>query len=309
MTIGVAASGTNAGEAVRAAVLAGEVLGKGAIGGFAVFAAMLNDGQVVQRVTQRGGIVQLDIPGTLLQATRAAAISSGPDRPEPLQQFLPGRDGIGMVSGHRLPNRAGNDGVPLNMSVLRRLEKGEMPQDAVEAVLDANPESDAGLMAIDQYGRIGWGNSQRVSRRADLGSFNRVMDDRRLAILHNSIHFMRATEQIVGTLAWNCLSGQTGRYSFLSLKKGALVRLATCDRLHLDAQGKISLIETADWQVARMSGRATVVYLGTQVWQAGHLLGHVVSELMAEVSGGTVQGNVVPASGTVILEKDGHVAS
>src|SRR5690606_102359 len=82
MTIGIAASGTNAGESVLAAVRAAELLGRGAIGGFAVFSVMLDDGKVHHCTTQTGGVTQLTIPDEWLLATRAAAISSGPHRPE-----------------------------------------------------------------------------------------------------------------------------------------------------------------------------------------------------------------------------------
>ena len=51
MTIGVAASGPQAGAAVRAAALAAELMGHGAIGGFAVFAVMDDDGRVRHRLS------------------------------------------------------------------------------------------------------------------------------------------------------------------------------------------------------------------------------------------------------------------
>lgn len=309
MTIGIAASGANAGESVRAAVLAAQLLGRGAIGGFAVFAVMLHDGKVCHCVTQRGGATNLAIPDQWLQATRAAAISSGPDRPEPLQQFLPGFDGIGLVSGHRLPNRAGSDGEPLNRAVLRRLASGEMPQHAVDAVLHANGQSDAGLIAVDAQGRIGLGNSQRVASRADLGSLYRSEGDRCLAILHNSIYFMPDTADAVGSLAWDCLGGDASAYQFLSLAQGVALRTAQSDRIVLDADGEIALIETAATQVENMSGRFTAVYLGTPVWQAARLVGHVVSELVAQVQDGLVVRSVDPVSAMVVMRKAMHVAS
>jgi len=309
MTIGIAASGANAGESVRAAVLAAELLGRGAIGGFAVFAAMLHDGKVCHCVTQRGGAAKLAIPDEWLLATRAAAISSGPDRPEPLQQFLPGFDGIGLVSGHRLPNRAGSDGEPLNRAVLRRLASGEMPQHAVDAVLHANDQSDAGLIAVDAQGRIGWGNSQRVASRADLGSFHRSEGGRSLAILHNSIYFMRDTADAVGSLAWGCLGGDTSEYQFLSLPQGVALQTAQSDRIQLDADGNIVLIETATAQISQMSGRFTAVYLGTPVWQGARLIGHVISELIGQVQDGCFVRSLDPASATVVMRRAVHVAS
>ena len=95
MTIGVAASGERAAWAVRDAVLGAELLGRGAIGGFAVLAVVDAGGALHYRETQRGGITALDLPPDWQSARLAAAISSGPDRPEPLVQFLPARPAWG----------------------------------------------------------------------------------------------------------------------------------------------------------------------------------------------------------------------
>src|SRR5690606_41564886 len=128
MTIGIAASGPRAGAAVRAAVLGAELLGRGAIGGFAVFAVLDGQGRYRHCETQRGGIGALDIPPAWLEARAAAVISSGPDRPEPLVQFLPGASGLGLVTGHRLPDRPGAVGVALNQAGPARPRQGTLPQ-------------------------------------------------------------------------------------------------------------------------------------------------------------------------------------
>src|SRR6218665_2367026 len=49
--------------------------------------------------------------------------------------------------------------------------KGGGADPAVASVLAANAEADAGLIAIDAQGVLGWGNSERVLRRSDLGQF------------------------------------------------------------------------------------------------------------------------------------------
>src|SRR6218665_83918 len=117
----------------------------------------------------------------------APASPGAPARPEPLVQFLPGAAGIGLVTGHRHPSRPGRDGAALNAAVLALLGQGAAPQPAVASVLAANAEADAGLIAIDAQGVLGWGNSERVLRRSDLGQFQRDDGAARVAILHNSI--------------------------------------------------------------------------------------------------------------------------
>ena len=90
MTIGVAAAGAQAGAAVFDAVLGAELLGRGAIGGFVVFAVLDEQGRLQYRTTQRGGVTALDLPASWRDARVAAVISSGPDRPG-TPDAIPGR--------------------------------------------------------------------------------------------------------------------------------------------------------------------------------------------------------------------------
>lgn len=291
MTIGVAASGPNAGAAVRAAVLGAELLGRGAIGGFSVFAVLDEQGLAHHATTQRGGISAVDIPSAWMRARHAAVISSGPDRPEPLLQFLPGADGIGLVTGHRLPNRpalagAAAPGTPLNRAVLARLAAGEHPQLAVDALLAANPEIDAGLIALDAHGRLGYGNSARVGRRGDLGQFYRESDDCRLAFLHNSIAAHSDLTADVADLAWASLVGVPGNCRIVHLKAAVAVRVSDCDRVHITTDGTIVALDSADPIVPAAERRLTVIYLGAEVWQDGERVGTVASELYAHVAAG-----------------------
>lgn len=72
---------------------------------------------------------------------------------EPLSQFLVGQAGVGLVSGHRLPNREGREGRPVNQAALDLMAQGLSPEEAVEKTLAANPELDAGLVAVGRNGR------------------------------------------------------------------------------------------------------------------------------------------------------------
>ena len=116
MTIGIGAIGPNAGLAVFKGLQAAERVGTGSIGGFAVFAAISEDGPLFMSETQRGGTATLFTagetsgvlpPSEIAAAPYAAVMSSGPDRPAPLSQFLAADPAIGLVTGHRLPNARG----------------------------------------------------------------------------------------------------------------------------------------------------------------------------------------------------------
>src|SRR6218665_2224675 len=117
-----------------------------------------------------------------------------------LVEFGRGAAGVGWVRGHRPPSRPGRDGAALNAAVLALLGQGAAPQPAVASVLAANAEADAGLIAIDAQGVLGWGNSERVLRRSDLGQFQRDDGSARVAILHNSIFSCAPLAEQVGAL-------------------------------------------------------------------------------------------------------------
>src|SRR5687768_16062026 len=110
MTIGIAAYGTRAGLAVCLALKAVEAVGRGAVGGFVSFVAIRSDGSVGRAETQQGGIAATfgagleRLPTDLRDALCAGVMSSGPDRPTPLSQFTPAAVGVGLITGHRMPN-------------------------------------------------------------------------------------------------------------------------------------------------------------------------------------------------------------
>lgn len=310
MTIAIAAYGPNAGGAVLDGVRAAEVLGRGAIGGFAVFSTLDTDGAHRQSVVQRGGIGAMDYPAQRLDATCAAIISSGPDRPEPLSQFLTGRAGLGLVTGHRLPNRPGSDGAPANRAVLEIMAEGGTPANAIAAVLGANPELDAGIIAVRPGGPLAAGNSARVDRRDDgLGAI-RQDASRGFAMLCNSIYSMRGVvlEEVVGDVVWSVLGDAPSGWPFVSFNTLVNIRRAGHDRVHLDLNGRVTLIECSEPNIGTGGARVTVVHLGAEVWQNNTCIGKSLSEVFAVVADGraTVAGQGADA---FIVERTRHVAT
>jgi len=306
MTIGVAASGPNAGAAVRAAVLGAELLGRGAIGGFAVYGMLDEQHRVTHRVTQRGGVTSLNLPESWLKAQCAAAISSGPDRPEPLEQFLPGIDGVGLVTGHRLPNSPDGNGVPVNQAVLAHIAAGNSPQGAVDAVLDANPGIDAGLIALAADGRLGFGDVRRVRTRADYGRCSRDNGRSRIALVHNSIYSHVPLAEILVDLAWSCLTGGPTAARFLYVRKALPIRASDRDRIHVTEKGEIVAVDSANPSLPFANRRTTAIYLGSQVWQDGRHVGEVLTELITEVVNGVVRRPNAEGASLIIMRNFQH---
>ena len=111
-----AAAGAQAGAAVFDAVLGAELLGRGAIGGFVVFAVLDEQGRLQYRTTarRRDGAGPAGVP----RCARGGGHFQRSRPPRTLTQFLAGADGLGLVTGHRLPNQPGADGRPLNRMAL-----------------------------------------------------------------------------------------------------------------------------------------------------------------------------------------------
>jgi hypothetical protein len=292
MTIGIACVGDDPVAAIVAAVLGAELIGRGAIGGFAVLAVLDAAGEFHHSCVQRGGVSALVIPPAWRSAKVAALISSGPDRPEPLIQFLPGKSGHGLVTGHRLPNTIGADGVALNVAALRLIEAGRAPQDAVDDVLRSAPEIDAGLIAVNSSGTIGFANSARVARRPDLGAAHRFAHGRGYALLHNSI-FGNVTScphlaAILGDLAWARLTNTPGDHALLQLERPVPLRASDCDRVVLDDEDRIVAIESGNPALfAATDASRTVAAAPTMIVRNGERVGAAMADLYARIADGS----------------------
>jgi hypothetical protein len=292
MTIGIACAGNDPVAAIIAAVLGAELAGRGAIGGFAVLAILDAAGELHHTSVQRGGVSALAIPPGWASARTAALISSGPDRPEPLLQFLPGISGHGLVTGHRLPNTTGADGVALNAAALRLIEAGYAPQNAVDDVLRFAPEADAGLIAVNRDGAIGFANTARVARRTDLGTAHRFEHGRGYALLHNSIFgnvaSCTALAAILGDLAWARLADTLGDHALLRLEQPVPLRASNCDRVIVDGADRILAIESANpalFSTAHAS--RTITAAPAIVVRDGQHIGAALTDLYARIADGS----------------------
>ena len=224
----------------------------------------------------------LDLPASWRDARVAAVISSGPDRPEPLTQFRPAPTAWA-VTGHRLPNQPGADGRPLNRMALDLMAEGAPPQQAIDAVLAAHPEWDAGLIALHAQDGLGLGSSARGATTWARSSAR----DSRAAWRCCTTPSTRAACWPMSWADWpGPLTGQAGILQWLRLEQALSLRAATCDRVTVDAAGRIIGLETADPRPAGLNRRATAVCLGAEIWRDGRLIGHARTELYVEIRDG-----------------------
>ena len=250
MTIGIAAFGPNAGRAVTRALRAVERVGRGAIGGYVSLVALTADGGVLRAETQRGGVAALltaagELPAPLATADFAGLMSSGPDRPEPLSQFTPADGQVGLVTGHRMPNDYGAGDVRLNDEVLALMRAGASPAAAIRRVVAANPEADAGLIALDRQGRLGLGDTPHVAKRGDRGRARLLSPCGRagVAVLHNAILPHRPLAKLAAEMALDAMLPPDRVEGWITVAAGArLVPAGAGCWLEVDAAGQVTLI-------------------------------------------------------------------
>lgn len=297
MTIGIAARGADAGRAILSGLAAVEAVGTGEIRGFGVFRAIAPDGSLIDAETQDGGGASLreslERRGLLARAeaaTVAALISSGPNRPEPLVQFLAG-SAAGLVTGHRRPDLAGDEGVAMNRAALARLESGDSPEAAVAAITTANPEIDAGLIAVTAGG-LALAETARVRRRTDRGSARLVIRNGAagVAVLHNAIQPFEGLAALAAGAARLVLEAALPPLPSFALSVGMALDLGTADGVWLDADGAPVRIASANPALASFQGWTSApVYLGTPVHRDGPRVGVTVDEAYCRLDRGRIE--------------------
>lgn len=289
MTIGIALRGPRAGLAAYRALLAAELLGRGEIGGFCVFAWRDAAGRIQHATCQHGGTAGLDLRGDWAEADHAALISSGPDRPEPLTQFLAWDEGAGFVTGHRLPSSRLPDGRAINLAALDLLRQGRLNGATLDALLTTGPAMDAGLIALPLAGPCLAANAPRVAGRADIGHFSFDSTEATGAVLHNSIFTARfhchALAAALGAIAQEVMGLAPAPLGLLELPQTLTVTAADHEALLLNAVGAVIGLHSADPAYHRpRPGRITAIYDGLPLLQAGEVIGHAATEVFAAVA-------------------------
>ena len=291
MTVGIAVSGPRAARSALAALQAIEAVGRGAIGGFVSLVA-IEAGRLVDASVQRGGaraLIGAGLPEGLDAAPLVALMSSGPDRPEPLLQFTPGDPAVGLLTGHRLPNMPGPDGVPPNLAALDAMRGGASCEAAITEALEAAPTADAGLIAMDRAGHIALANSALVARRDDIGSA--LAEDPatglRIGILHNSIYPHRALADLAVAAAIDAALPEDA-YTGEARLIGRSVTLSDRRGLDLGPDGAVAAILVDDpvWLGPHWEG--SVALRGDPVTRGGRVVGRVVREVYCRVENGRI---------------------
>jgi hypothetical protein len=299
MTIAIAAAGSNAGRAVFEGLKAAEKVGTQSIGGFVAFAALTKKGTLERAETQRGGSSTLFVDGErngvepprlVGEAVAAGLISSGPDRPTPLSQFVTAAAGIGLVTGHRLPTALGVNGKPMNMEALELLQAGQSAQEAVDAVVGQNPTSDCGLIAIDSAGRVYGRSSARVTAHPDAHQAEGSLDHGpgKVIALQNAIQPNRIVAEVAVAVALHVMRGPIIPDEWIAVASGLPISVGSESAVHCDADLNAQFVVTTDPTIVAGEQAAAAVYLNSAVFRDGKLIGYTVGELLCFLRDGKI---------------------
>jgi hypothetical protein len=254
-------------------------------------------GRLIRHETQRGGSRTLfidgeatgvDPPEEVARATAAAVISSGPERPAPLAQFLAADPRGGLVTGHRLPNGISVDGRPLNLEALDHLIAGKSAREAVDLVIGRNREADVGLIAVDRHGAAFTRNSDRVQRRPDLGCARRedAAAGAVVEVLHNAIRPHPALAVMVAAVALEAMVAAPAPAGWITIEAGVPLVLGTENAVHCDARKVARKIVTTDPSIVRGRHACAAIYIHSAVYVDDACVGQTLFEPIVTVTDG-----------------------
>jgi hypothetical protein len=299
MTITIAACGPRAGRAIFEGLRSCERVGRLSIGGFVALGAITRDGAPLRAETQRGGASTLFVEGEktgaeppleLAEAIVAGLISSGPDRPNPLSQFLPVDPKVGLVAGHRIPNARSVDEGPLNSEVLGKMAAGAGAEEAVTAVMARNPEADCGLIAVDLKGGVFHANSARVLRRPDVHVA--IRRDARIGAvviaMQNAISPREIVAEVAAAVAIGVMRGEPSRDGFVRLNSGTPVRLGDVAAIRCDADLVATEVVTTDPTLVPGPTLGSAVYLDSAIYRDGKAVGRSLSDSLCVIEDGRI---------------------
>lgn len=303
-TIAIVASGPRAGEAVFRALEAAEKIATGSIHGTAHMYVITNDGEVrtfdnfgrggTKTLFIRGEETGVDPPPEVAEARIAGIISTGPRRPnlKPYDGPHPWyENGVGFVTGHRMPDDVGRSGVPVDHEVLRLMKQGLTPRAAVDQVIGSNPRVDAGLIAVDVKGNIAMRNSQLVNERPDYGRA-RGVDQPTGAVVEtilNEIHPPQAVAQLVVNKALETMSG--AREADVEIRVRSGIKLERGQENLVEVNDEMEAVRISTKEERYLTGRhwAAIPYILSRVVRNGQTLGYTNLEMLARLDDGVIK--------------------
>jgi len=299
MAFGMVAFGNKAGEAIFRGLEYAEKISWNCIGGFTVLAYLDKNGKFKSFETQRGGTRTLftegeetgvNPPEELSNSRIAGLIAGGPDRLEPLTQFLAYKDNVGIITGHRIPTYNSVNNKPINQEVLSHIEKGLTANEAIDKVFDENPECDTGLLSIDMKGNIGMRNSEKVLRNIEsIGYAKRSNTENRIEVLLNEIFPHQETAELAAETGFSIMNFKEEENIEITVRAGTKVNHGKEDIVKVDNNLIAKEIYTTDINLLTGLQICIVPYKNSKIIQNDNIIGKLDIEAIVNLQDGVIK--------------------
>ena len=283
MTIGVVLRGPSAGAALVQSLASLENVALGSIGGFVSLVVLTKGKQPQFYQIQNGGVSALFatngnkiLPDSLVESDRAALISSGPNRPEPLNRFLAWDDAGNLVSGHRFPHTYSASGFPLNQVALNLIQNNGCAENQLKDLMKQNDHLDAGLVAMDVAGTLFQGDTARVRARGDTASAAVQTDDYAFSITLNSIRPANLIALMLAEKLKHSMSADTR--PVLSIDTDAKICAADTKAVIINDLSNVIAINTPEQCWFTGSTEGALMETGTHIIKNGICVGRMQDE-------------------------------
>ena len=194
------------------------------------------------------------------------------------------------MTGHRLPNAKRISGRALNLQVMDCLRDGMDARSAVVEVLSADPHADAGIIAIDSSGAVFAGNSERVTRRPDLGGARREdpASGAVIEVLHNAVYPTGSIASLAADIGLAVMAPDPPPDGEIVVRAGVPVARGKENSISVDAHGEARRVETTDERILDGRHNCAAIYLDTAVVRDGTILGTTTFEPNVVVQDGQI---------------------
>jgi hypothetical protein len=293
MTIGIAAFGDRAGQAIIDGLAAAEAVGRGALHGFVTLVTIGPDGRLHRAEVQDGGVRALlagrPVPDPIANAPLAGLMSSGPNRPAPLSQFTPADPNVGLVTGHRFPNSRGARDRPLNLEILDLMRRGFAPEAALAKVIADNPQADAGFIALSRDNRLHAENTPHLLGFGDAGrAIGRLGDGNAgVAVLHNAISPHGSLAALVVEVALSAMGASRAPDCAIAFSVGVPILISDRNAILLDDGAQVQAVTTHDKRYASGSWSFGLGYQA-EVYRRDVLIGTALYEPFLRAEDGKI---------------------
>jgi hypothetical protein len=180
--------------------------------------------------------------------------------------------------------------------VLELMRQGIAPAGAVGQVVCANPDVDAGIIALAIDGRIYAANTAHVEKRGDAG--RELIDGRHpsavVAVLHNAIRPHRPLASLAAEIAMDVMLPEDHPDGWITFRKGIRLASGAVNAVDVNADGTVETIVTANPNFLKGSWSLGIGY-ETSVMRDAELIAVMLYEPYMVVDDGvlcTIDGQV-----------------